>query len=111
MMIIENHNKENFEIYMYMTSKNFDDVTETYQKLSEKLIQCNQMPIDELAQKIYEDEIDILVDLNIHTGDTRVMTLAKKPAPVQCVYLGYPNTSGLDTIDYISYIRCLGYIR
>ena len=101
MPIIENHNKENFEIYMYMTSKNFDDVTETYQKLSEKLIQCNQMPIDELAQKIYEDEIDILVDLNIHTGDTRVMTLAKKPAPVQCVYLGYPNTSGLDTIDYI----------
>ncbi|MFL5339778.1 MAG: O-linked N-acetylglucosamine transferase, SPINDLY family protein, partial [Gemmataceae bacterium] len=47
------------------------------------------------------DRIDLVVDLAGHTGHNRLGTLAKRPAPVQVTYLGYPNTTGLTTIDYV----------
>lgn len=99
--IIENHNKNDFDIYLYAVSGKKDYVTEKYQKLTDHFEFCNQMNNNELAKKIYDDDIDILIDLNVHTGDARTIVMAQKPAPIQAIYLGYPNTSGLDTVDYI----------
>lgn len=99
--IIEHHNKEKFEIFMYTVTSKRDGVTEKYQKAADHFESCHQMTNDELAKKIYDDKIDILIDLNGHTGDARTIIMAQKPAPIQGVYLGYPNTSGIDTVDYI----------
>ena len=53
-----------------------------------------------LVEAIRENQIDILIDLGGHTDASRILALARRAAPVQVTYLGYPATVGADFIDY-----------
>jgi predicted O-linked N-acetylglucosamine transferase (SPINDLY family) len=54
-----------------------------------------------MAQRIRDDEVDILVDLKGYTQHSRPQVFAQRPAPVQVSYLGFPGTTGADYMDYV----------
>jgi len=54
----------------------------------------------QVSDIIHKDQIDILVELTGHTANNRLDVLCCKPAPIKVTWIGYPNTTGLSTIDY-----------
>jgi predicted O-linked N-acetylglucosamine transferase (SPINDLY family) len=98
--IFAHHNHEQFEIVCYYNHTQVDHITEQLQQYSDHWIPCLELSDEALADKIRQDKIDILVDLSGHIGGNRLLTFARKPAPIQATYIGYPNTTGLTVIDY-----------
>ena len=98
--IIHTHDNGKFEIYCYSNAKVEDTVTNEIRKHADHFIDVSNLSDENIAASIYRDGIHILVDLAGHTTSTAVKALAYRPAPLQITYLGYPNTTGLDTVDY-----------
>ena len=93
------HDKDKFEIFVYHTGKK-DYLTEIIQENSEHFIDLQRSSDYDSAKKIYEDRIDILIDLDGYTGNGRPGILALKPAPIQAHMMSYPASLGADYIDY-----------
>jgi protein O-GlcNAc transferase len=98
--VLANHDKSAVEVFCYYNNKHIDAVTQRLQALADHWIPCKLLSDDQLAERIRADGIDILIDLAGHTGGNRLLTFARKPAPVQVTFLGYPATTGLSAIDY-----------
>lgn len=98
--IIALHDRSKFEIFCYYTHPVFDGVSQRIHSQADHWISCYGMQDEALAARIRADEIDVLVDLSGHTGYNRLMTFARKPAPVQMTWLGYQATTGLQAMDY-----------
>ena len=98
--ILRQHDRGAFEVFCYSNREHADAQTELLRGLSDHWRDITRLDDDAAAQQIRGDGIDILVDLSSHTFGNRLMVFARKPAPVQITYLGYPTTTGLDCIDY-----------
>ena len=100
--LFEVHDKSKVEVFAYYCGPESSDGLNTrIRAAAEHFIDIRPMSDDEAAQRIVDDGIDILVDVNGHTRDARTAVFARRPAPILVNWLGYPGTMGSDYHHYI----------
>lgn len=100
--IIELYDRNKFELYCYSYNSLAADKAQEYIATKVDKFLCDPTLSDrEAAQKIADDQLDILFDLGGSTAMNKLEVMAYKPAPIQVSWLGYPHSSGLSTVDYI----------
>ena len=92
--------RENFEVFCYAEVLIPDAMTESFRAQADQWRSTIGLSDEQVANLIRRDQIDILVDLAGHTAGNRLLVFARKPAPVQITWLGYPNSTGVAAIDY-----------
>ena len=99
--LMRHHDKKRYAFHGFSTSLIQDNVTAELATNFNSFTQLGNRPFADAAQLIYDDNIDILVDLAGHTKGSRLEILAERPAPVQVHYLGYGHTIGADYVDWL----------
>lgn len=90
-----------FELYLYHDHFREDEVSARLKPLAAVWRNFVGLPGPTVESLIRADAPDVLIDLAGHTGMTnRLPLFARRLAPVQATYLGYPNTTGLPAMDY-----------
>jgi protein O-GlcNAc transferase len=89
-----------FKYIFYSTAPHQDAVTKRLQAYADDWRDASRLTDEALIELIRSDRIDILVDLSGHTEFNRLPVFARRAAPVQVSYLGYPDSTGLITMDY-----------
>ncbi|MGC3991953.1 MAG: hypothetical protein QM796_20135 [Chthoniobacteraceae bacterium] len=97
---LKHHDKERFDIFAYAHLVRPDAMTIYLQSLIPNWRWINGLQPAQMKEMIVRDQIDILVDLAGHTAFTALPVFATKAAPIQVSMIGYPNTTGLSTMDY-----------
>jgi protein O-GlcNAc transferase len=96
------HDKSRFEVTAISTGPDDgSDMRKQLEQSFDRFIDASGYGDDQIGKTIRELEIDVLVDLKGFTGGARTGILARRPAPIQVSYLGYPGTMGAPYIDYI----------
>ncbi len=98
--VLDGHDRSKFEIFGYYNYAEEDEVTHRLKKKVDHWRSIIGASDEAVVSQMWLDQIDILVDLNGHTTKNRLLVFARKPAPVQVTWLGYPNTTGLSAMDY-----------
>ena len=91
---------QKIEVVVYHNATREDAVSAALRQHCTAWYAVNGMDDDTLAAQIRADKIEVLVDLSGHTAHNRLLVFARQPAPVQVTWLGYPNTTGLQHIDW-----------
>lgn len=98
--LLEGHHPEEVLSVCYYNHAQYDEWTRQMQAAANEWVPCAGLSDEELAQRILEDRIDILVDLTGHTHNNRLLAFARKPAPLQVTWMGYVTTTGMGTMDW-----------
>jgi protein O-GlcNAc transferase len=94
------HDHEQYQVFCYSDVAAPDEVTEELRAHVTVWRDIAGLSDDRVAAQVRSDRIDILVDLTMHSADSRLLVFARKPAPVQATYLAYCSTTGLAVMDY-----------
>ena len=98
--LLSNHDRARFEVTCYSDVASPDGVTARIRSLADRWRETVGMSDAALAEQVRAEGIDVLVDLTVHMSRHRLLTFARRPAPVQVTWLGYPGTTGLTAIDH-----------
>ncbi|HZQ40988.1 MAG TPA: tetratricopeptide repeat protein [Rhizomicrobium sp.] len=100
--VYERHDRDAFEIVALDAGRNDQSpMRARLEQAFDKWIGIAALSDQQAADAIHEAGIDILVNLNGYFGDMRMGVFARRPAPIQVNYLGFPATLGAPYIDYI----------
>ena len=91
---------ESLQLHVYYNHVHDDDYTQWLRSQIGQWTTIAGMPDEQFIAKVRADKIDILIDLSGHTGRNRLQAFARKPAPIQVSWIGYPATTGLEAMDY-----------
>jgi predicted O-linked N-acetylglucosamine transferase (SPINDLY family) len=96
------HDRSQFEVFGYSlhNEKMVDQYRKDIEAACDVFVDASELTATQLAKKIKDDAIDILIDLAGYTTHSKFQTFMLKPAPIQMTYLGYQSTSGADLMDY-----------
>jgi len=98
--LLAHHDRTRFDIFCYATNEDPDEVTDRLRSQAGHWRWVSGLDDAQLANRIRDDEIDILIELSGHTAGNRLAALAYRPALVQVSWCGYPNTTGMTALDY-----------
>ena len=100
--LFEGHDRARFEVFGYSTGP--DDRSPLRARIArafDRFTDVRGRHPYAVAETIHADRIDILVDLKGHTLDATPIVLARRPAPIQVHYLGYPGTIEGGLVDWL----------
>ena len=87
-------------IYSNRKERDEDEMTVDFRREATIFRCVSGMKDEDFQAQVAADGVDVIFDLSGHTSDNRLMAFARRLAPVQVSWLGYPNTTGLDTMDF-----------
>lgn len=100
--LFELHDRTRFEVFAYCWSReDGSNLRRRIKDAADHFIPIHHLDDAQAAQRIRDDEIDILIDLQGQTSGARPPLIARHPAPIQITYLGLPATTGLPGVDYM----------
>lgn len=98
--VLEAHSRRSVQVHAYYSGHSRDKWTNRVESAVDQFSMVDKLTDQALHQKIIQDRIDILIDLNGFTRGHRVKTLMRRAAPIQVSWIGYPGSTGLDVMDY-----------
>ncbi|WP_144732499.1 hypothetical protein [Extensimonas perlucida] len=100
--VFAHHDRSKVEVFAYDHAQHDTSYfRKRFETSVEHLVDIRKMTDIEAAERIYADQIDILIDLQGFTEKNRLPIFAMRPAPIQVTYLGFPGQSGMDCLDYV----------
>jgi predicted O-linked N-acetylglucosamine transferase (SPINDLY family) len=99
--VLRELDRSRIELSVYFTGISSDAQTLLAKSRAEHWVEATALNDSQLARRIDEDAIDVLMDLSGHTGHNRMRLFAQRAAPVQMTYLGYPGSTGVPNMDWL----------
>ncbi len=100
--MLELHDKEQVEVFVYALGEGDESsYRNRIKQACSRFVDVHNVPLHQLAQQIYQDKIDILIDVMGYISGARPDVFAMRPAPLNISFLAYPGTMGAAFIDYL----------
>ncbi|GAA5177687.1 tetratricopeptide repeat protein [Niveibacterium umoris] len=93
------HDADAFEVYAYCEAPDADALTARMRAAVAHWTETWRLDDAGFARRVEEDAIDILIDLNGHTGRGRLRAFSRRLAPLQFTWLGYEGATGVPAMD------------
>jgi predicted O-linked N-acetylglucosamine transferase (SPINDLY family) len=97
---LDHYDRDRFAVELFAASRRFDARASEMAALADHHWLLDGMDMNRARDLIRSRQLDILVETSGFTADSAIELLAERCAPVQCHYIGYHATTGLDTIDW-----------